>query len=250
MKPYNSFVRLVAGLVLAFTTSLAAAGAILDLDSRSITGSVFTQQEFGQPPVSDSFSHSPGSPFADFTQSDSVSLPGENASASASSAQTSSLTPILFTAVGNAAASALSGETSQAQADSDSSLTVDFSLTTTHLASLTGNLFRSVEPGDGSLTTGSSVALVDLVAPTLLYSESAPGGSTLPFTQDLVLGPGSYRLRVGSNVDTFFLPEIDLSGTASYDMRFTLTNVPEPTTLALLSFGLAGIGIARHKKMT
>lgn len=123
---------------------------------------------------------------------------------------------------------------------------VSFDLTSPHSYTLTGDLTANV---DG----GSALGVFELVGPTPL------GFSAIDFASQVlsssgVLAPGSYQLTVlalmypGETIEEFSF----MGGTATYDFNFLLqestTPAPEPGTLALLAFGLMGLGLAGRKR--
>ena len=90
------------------------------------------------------------------------------------------------------------------------------------------------------------------------FNLSTPGGYRFKFTGIAYLPTMVLSNTTGANVsfidlgpDTFtvFLDNLSISGPESISIALAQPNaVPEPTTLALLSIGLAGIGLARRRK--
>lgn len=137
---------------------------------------------------------------------------------------------------------------SSAGAITASGYSVDFDLDATHAYSLSGLLNELVEFGFG----GSVITSFQLIGPATNINLSATtNGGDLNLASSGFLGPGSYDLDV--SVSAFGDPGSPYSALGAWDFDLTLqvgqVPIPEPTALALLGIGLAGLAVNRRKRI-
>jgi len=170
--------------------------------------------------------------------SDAVSINLNDDSASAD--QDSTIGILQFEGTGHADI-----QGSSAAAISASGYSVDFDLSVTHAYSLSGLLNEFVEFGFGGIV----ITNFQLIGPGTNISLSATtNGGDLDLASSGFLGPGSYDLDV--SVSAFGDPGSPYSaqGTFDFDLTLRVGQVPEPSTLALIAFGLASLGFFSRRK--
>ena len=87
-----------------------------------------------------------------------------------------------------------------------------------------------------------------LFGPNTAINVFAVDFQQIVIADSVVLVPGSYQLAFGARIDSANAQGF-MGGNAIYDLSFTLSAVPEPTSLALVGLGVLGVGGLRRKAL-
>jgi hypothetical protein len=234
----------------------ANAAVVLLSEFRSVSANASVSTPVG----SDSTSTSRNSlgDFYDFGELVEVDLALANGSASGTAQQTSQVSTTFISASGATTASveviaAIDPLTfTFADAHADTSLLVDFEVTTPQLFNLSGavSLFNPSEINGGIASVSLRSQDGSLIFGTDIF-DFQPTPLTIPFDHSGMLLPDIYTLSAGTVIGaSAFFATLE-SGTADFSLDFKVTAVPIPAAAWLFGSGLLGlIGIARRKKET
>jgi hypothetical protein len=128
------------------------------------------------------------------------------------------------------------------RADASSGYTADFSVTAPTSVLLTGEL-------DGTGTVGN--ALITLTGPGVSFSQNKTGTFTDPFTDSVTLAAGSYELKalLGDHYTNVGSLTSSFSDSATTNFNFSLTAVPEPTSVGMIGLAAASLLARRRSRI-
>ncbi len=229
----------------------ANAAVVLVNEFRSVSANANVSTPVG----SDSVSASRNSlgDFSDFDESVEVDLTLEDASANATAQQMSRITTTSISASGAATASAEVTAFdpmffTNASANANTNMSVDFEVTTAQLFDLSGAVsssdFGGFSFGQADVSLRSQDGSFNLSFSTPFFD-----GHATPFDLSGTLFPNIYTLSANANISADAFGIEASSGTADFTVDFKVSAVPIPAAAWLFGSGLLGlVGIARRKK--